>query len=377
MCKKLAENPDSLVLDVKTGAGAFMSKEEDAIALAKSMIAAGEGDGKVTTAFVTSMDQPLGRAVGNWLEVAESIRTLSGDGPTDLEDLSVTLAAQMLVQAHGGKEQFKTLSQAEEVARAQLRNGQALSSFRKMVVAQGGDPHVIDSMASSPHGPEAQARPSGSSMLILQAHYGAGDAKPVAAAAASGSAKRKAGGPHGPFWGPPCQGLEGCSSLETFFRRAEGADPAPDGGNEAVEDADEAEAFARSRRAPHGPVMAHVTSLDALTVGRACVDFGGGRVQLGEALSLGAGVLLHKKIGDPLRQGDVLFTLFAETGGNGGETGTRRVIEPEAAAAACARIIGAYGFKAGKPSAHVSARLMGSLIRCFINEQGQTITDFD
>ena len=80
---------------------------------------------------------------------------------------------------------------------------------------------------------------------------------------------------------------------------------------------------------------------------------------------------------NPLRQGDVLFTLFAETGGNGGETGTRRVIEPEAAAAACARIIGAYGFKAGKPSAHVSARLMGSLIRCFINEQGQTITDFD
>ena len=69
MCKKLAEGPDSLVLDVKTGAGAFMAEEAAAVELAQSMIAAGEGDGKRTTAFVTLMDQPLGRAVGNWLEV--------------------------------------------------------------------------------------------------------------------------------------------------------------------------------------------------------------------------------------------------------------------------------------------------------------------
>ena len=73
MCKKLAENPDSLVLDVKTGAGAFMAAEEDAIELAQSMIGAGEGDGKATTAFVTGMDQPLGQAVGNWIEVAEAM----------------------------------------------------------------------------------------------------------------------------------------------------------------------------------------------------------------------------------------------------------------------------------------------------------------
>ena len=105
------------------------------------MIAAGEADGKVTTAFVTSMDQPLGRAAGNWLEVAESIWTLAGDGPPDLEELSVKLAAQMLVQAHkGGPEEarFASLEQAETAARAQLHNGEALAAFRSMVEVQGG-----------------------------------------------------------------------------------------------------------------------------------------------------------------------------------------------------------------------------------------------
>jgi len=136
MCKKLAENPDSLVLDVKTGAGAFMVAESDAIALAKSMIATGEADGKCTTAFVTSMDQPLGRAIGNWLEVAESILTLRGEGPKDLEDLSVSLAAQMLVQAHGsgkGKESrgFHCRVDAEGRVRETMRNGEALAAFRR------------------------------------------------------------------------------------------------------------------------------------------------------------------------------------------------------------------------------------------------------
>ena len=304
MCKKLAENPDSLVLDVKTGAGAFMVAESDAIALAKSMIATGEADGKCTTAFVTSMDQPLGRAIGNWLEVAESILTLRGEGPKDLEDLSVSLAAQMLVQAHGsgkGKESrgFHCRVDAEGRVRETMRNGEALAAFRRMCAAQGGDVGVIDSMASSPHGPETQALSSGATLKIYQAHYGAGDAKPCAVADVHNLIH---GGPHGCFWGPPCQGLEGCRSLDAYFRRAYGVDSPPDGGATDHPDADSLTAVERSQRAPHGPTLARVASLNALEVGRACVGIGAGRRLQGEALSLGSGLILHKKIGDPLRQ---------------------------------------------------------------------------
>jgi pyrimidine-nucleoside phosphorylase len=380
MCKKLAENPDSLVLDVKTGVGAFMAKEEDAIELAQSMIAAGEGDGKVTTAFVTAMDQPLGRAIGNWLEVAESIRTLSGSGPEDLTDLSVTLAAQMLVQAKpeghsgggggGGKakkaktaggDAFATLASATERARAQLHNGEALARFRAMVEAQGGDPSVVDAFSNSPHGPEATGPlSSGAAKLeIYQVVYGSGDAAPANLSALAGASGAK---PHGCFWGPPCQGLDGCRSLDAFFRRAYGTDACP--ADEAPK-AGESD-LAHSLRAPHGPPVGVVASLNALEIGRACIGIGAGRQVMGEALSLGSGVLLHKKVGDPLRQGDVLLTLFAEVGGSEGPSGTRRVIDQSAVDAACARILEAYGFSKGAADAHKPSQL----IRCFIDRDG-------
>jgi len=369
MCKKLAENPDSLVLDVKTGAGAFMAKEEDAIALAKSMIAAGEGDGKATTAFVTSMDQPLGRAVGNWLEVAESVRVLRGGAPSDLTEVSVTLAAQMLLQASrtpGGeakrpRSEFANYESARRRACEQLKNGEALANFRAMVVAQFGDPHVIDDFSTSHHGPETATLFSGAKSLeVYQAVFGVGEGKPVPLKDVSSSGEAA----HGCFWGPPCQGLEKCRSLETFFRRAEGTDLPPEGID------DSGTSVERSRSAPNGPVVARVQGINALEVGLACIGIGAGRKKLGEALSLGSGLLLHKKVGDDLRQGDVLFTLFAEVGSIGaGLCRSRRVIELPDVDAACARVIGAYDLC--RDAAELAKPAKASkLIRCFVDRDG-------
>ena len=139
MCKKLAENPDSLVLDVKTGRGAFNPELQESIELASSMIAAGESDGKQTTAFVTSMEQPIGRAVGNWFEVRETIETLAGGGPTDLRTLTLVQAGQMLLQGR----KASSLSEGIELAACQLDNGQALTKFHEMVAKQGGDVSVV------------------------------------------------------------------------------------------------------------------------------------------------------------------------------------------------------------------------------------------
>ena len=219
MCKKLAENPDSLVLDVKTGLGAFNQDEAESIRLAQSMIAAGERDGKETSAFVTAMDQPLGNAIGNWLEVAEAIRTLRGEGPPDLEDLSVHLAGQMLVQSLGAAGGCATLADAVAAARQQLRNGEAHAAFRRMAVAQGADAASIDDLAASPHGPERGASGSnGGRLVILQGVYGAADAAPAPVAALAASpAAAKPNVPHAPFWGAPVHGLEACRSLDTFL----------------------------------------------------------------------------------------------------------------------------------------------------------------
>lgn len=139
MCKKLAENPDSLVLDVKTGRGAFNPEVSESIELASSMIAAGEADGKPTTAFVTSMEQPIGRAVGNWFEIHETVETLMGHGPADLRALTLVQAGHMILQ--GGK--AGSLAEGVEIAAVQLDNGQALAKFYEMVSQQGGDASVV------------------------------------------------------------------------------------------------------------------------------------------------------------------------------------------------------------------------------------------
>jgi pyrimidine-nucleoside phosphorylase/thymidine phosphorylase len=140
MSKKLAEGIDGLVLDVKTGGGAFMHREDDSRALATAMCAIGEGLGKDMVALITRMDEPLGCAVGNAVEVAECIDCLRGGGPADLMCLSIELAAEMVLLAGHSA----TIEEARVVCRQTIADGSALDRFRNMVQAQGGDPRAID-----------------------------------------------------------------------------------------------------------------------------------------------------------------------------------------------------------------------------------------
>jgi len=140
MSKKLAEGIDALVLDVKTGSGAFMKSEKDASFLAEIMVETGERMGKKVVALITDMDQPLGNYIGNALEVIECVEILRGRGPEDLRHLCLELAAWMLVL--GGAS--KTLAEARLQSAALIASGQALGKFRKMIELQGGDPRVID-----------------------------------------------------------------------------------------------------------------------------------------------------------------------------------------------------------------------------------------
>jgi thymidine phosphorylase len=129
MSKKIAEGTGALVLDVKTGAGAFMQERERALDLARTMVALGEEHGVRTRALVTRMDTPLGRAVGNALEVAEAVAALSGEGPEDLMEVTYALAAQML-----------ELADIDADPRLAIASGRALGVFKNMIKAQGGDP---------------------------------------------------------------------------------------------------------------------------------------------------------------------------------------------------------------------------------------------
>jgi len=129
MSKKIAEGTGALVLDVKTGTGAFMRERERALDLARTMVALGEEHGVRTRALVTRMDAPLGRAVGNALEVAEAIEALRGDGPEDLMEVTFALAAQML-----------ELAGLDADPRQAIASGRALEVFKRMIKAQGGDP---------------------------------------------------------------------------------------------------------------------------------------------------------------------------------------------------------------------------------------------
>lgn len=134
MCKKLAEGIDALVLDVKFGGGAFMKKKEDARALAQAMVDIGNAMGKPTRALLTAMDQPLGRAVGNALEVAESVECLKGNGPADLMEVTYALGAEMLCLAKVAKD----VKDGEARLREVVENGAALKKFYEIVAAQGG-----------------------------------------------------------------------------------------------------------------------------------------------------------------------------------------------------------------------------------------------
>jgi pyrimidine-nucleoside phosphorylase len=135
MSKKLAEGIDGLVLDVKTGNGAFMAKYEDAKKLAQTMVEIGKGMGKKVKAFITNMNQPLGYKIGNALEVEETIEILKGKGPEDVRELTYTLAAEMLIIA--GKESSKeeALKKVDEA----VKSGKALKKWEELVEYQGGD----------------------------------------------------------------------------------------------------------------------------------------------------------------------------------------------------------------------------------------------
>jgi pyrimidine-nucleoside phosphorylase len=140
MSKKLAEGIDALVLDVKTGSGAFMKKEEDSVRLAEVMVETGKRMGKKVVALITDMDQPLGRMAGHSNEVAECIDVLNGGGPADLRELSLELSAWMFYLG----EKTKSVEEGRVLAEAMIANGKAKEKFQQGIGLQGGDPRVID-----------------------------------------------------------------------------------------------------------------------------------------------------------------------------------------------------------------------------------------
>ena len=140
MSKKLASGGDAIVLDVKCGRGGFMKTKEEARKLADLMIKIGEKHGKKTAALITDMNEPLGNAVGNTLEVIEAIETLKGKGPEDITKLSFEIAGHMILL---GKK-ARSIEDAVESAKEVLYSGKALDKFRRLIEAQGGDPKIID-----------------------------------------------------------------------------------------------------------------------------------------------------------------------------------------------------------------------------------------
>jgi pyrimidine-nucleoside phosphorylase len=140
MSKKLAEGIDALVLDVKTGSGAFMKKEEDSVRLAEVMVETGKRMGKKVVALITDMDEPLGRMAGHSNEIIESIDVLNGGGPADLRELSLELSAWMFYLG----EKTRNVDEGRKLAEAMIASGKAKEKFRQGIRLQGGDEHVID-----------------------------------------------------------------------------------------------------------------------------------------------------------------------------------------------------------------------------------------
>lgn len=140
MSKKIASGTDALVLDVKTGTGAFMKEEADAVKLANALVKIGKSVGMNCMALISDMNQPLGNMVGNALEIQESIAILKGEGPEDITELVMTLGSQMVVLA----KKAATLAEARTKLEEVVANGSALEVFRQMIIAQGGDPRVIE-----------------------------------------------------------------------------------------------------------------------------------------------------------------------------------------------------------------------------------------
>jgi pyrimidine-nucleoside phosphorylase len=223
MSKKLAEGIDALVLDVKTGSGAFMKKEEDAVFLAELMLETGEHMGKTVVALVTDMDQPLGLNVGNSLEVVEVLEVLHGDGPQDLRELCIELAGWMF-QLGGA---VPSLEQGRRTAIQMIDSGRALAKFREMVQLQGGDLCAVDDASRLPR------------------------------------AKH---------------------TLEVV-----------------------------------SPANGYVTAIDCEAVGTACVILGGGREKKEDSVDPAVGIVLHKKVGDPVSTKGPLATVHYNSESRAGQ----------------------------------------------------------
>lgn len=146
MSKKIAAGADAIVLDVKTGAGAFMKTEEDAKELAHAMVRIGNNVGRQTMAVISDMSQPLGFAIGNALEVKEAIDTLKGEGPEDLTELVLVLGSQMVVLA----KKANTLEEAREMLIEVMKNGKATAKFKEFLSNQGGDSSIVDNPEKMP-----------------------------------------------------------------------------------------------------------------------------------------------------------------------------------------------------------------------------------
>ena len=159
MGKKLAAGDDCILLDVKTGSGAFMKTLEGSVELAKTMVSIGGAAGKKTAALITNMDIPLGNYIGNALEVAEAVEVLKGGGPSDLREVCLHLAANMLELADKGD-----FAECMETAQKTLEDGSAFSKFLEMAEAQGGDISCIRDTSRLPFAPlryEVRARKEG------------------------------------------------------------------------------------------------------------------------------------------------------------------------------------------------------------------------
>ncbi len=164
MSKKIAAGADAIVLDVKTGNGAFMKSLEDAEELAHAMVQIGNNVGRQTMAIISDMSQPLGRAIGNSLELKEAIDTLKGEGPEDLTELVLTLGAQMVFLA----KKAKSLEEAREKLMEVMQNGKALEKFRTFLSNQGGNGDVVDHPHLLPEAKHKVELPSRSEGIITE-----------------------------------------------------------------------------------------------------------------------------------------------------------------------------------------------------------------
>lgn len=153
MSKKLAEGANGMVFDIKCGTGAFMRTQKDARVLGKSLIATAKRFKKKAVALITDMNQPLGNEVGHSNEIIESIETLKGNGPKDITDISLILAAHMIHLAGVEKTYDKAMKKAQEV----VKNGKALEEFKKLLKSQGGDVNVVDDYSLLPMAKERTA----------------------------------------------------------------------------------------------------------------------------------------------------------------------------------------------------------------------------